>query len=341
MLHLPSRRTIAARVALLVSIASSAVAVGQQPCSVQETQRFATVTGRFLISSSSVSLTLPYVLYRSNPSLVYMQVSGSDLPNGLLLESGGERVRIEDGAALRLSPERNKRLTFAVVDRSGQHLCEWVTKVGTSKSNPPAIPEGFSSRAAMSVRSRGFKLQGFQTAGDPILLQVGGNLARESGEFSIDGAPMTVLARNACQVVLLDPHPAAGLRTIESRGYSISLPFVFLRLDFNAARATLKITVLGRDRIPLPELSSHRVSLYNYSPAGLELSCSGPLGHGDPTMVSLARTGAELSASCRVRILKPGPINIDGLFTEFSGPPRIPLLAPTPPKIPLVSAHLN
>jgi hypothetical protein len=192
----------------------------------------------------------------------------------------------------------------------------------------------------MSAQSRGFKLRGFRTAGDPILLQVGGNLARESGEFSIDGVPMTVLARNACQVVLLDPHPAAGLRTVESRGYSISLPFIVLRLDVDAARATLKITVLGRDQVPLPELSRRAVSLYNYSPAGLQFSCSRAFVSGDPTMVPLAGKGAELSASCRVRLLRPGPVNIDGLYTESSGPSRI--LLPMPPRIPLAPAvHLN
>jgi len=288
-------------------------ALGQQVCTVEENPRASTITGRLSIGGASVALTLPYVLFRADPDVVYLQVSG-EFPDGWLLESGAAKTAVRDGAALHLSPQRNARLAFSVVDADGRRLCEWVPRVGTSRANPPFVTEGFdrSNRAAQWMPCRP---QFFRIAGDPLLLVVGGTLANESATFWTDGVEMPVLARNAHHVILRDPRPAAGLRTIESRGYSIALPFVVLQIE--AVGTTLEIKVLGRERIPLPALPERRIALLNPAPGQIELAC----GRGrDPKLVSLAGKESELVASCKIRTLKPGTLDVtevQAVYSEF------------------------
>ncbi len=290
----------------------------QEICKVQETQRLDTVTGRFSLGLSSVTLTLPHELYRSDPSVVYMQVAGAGLSEEYLLASGREKVSIRDGGALHLFPQRNKRLTFSVIERDGHHLCDWVANVGTYKNGPAQIGEGFGS--SVPPEARGFKFHLFRNAGNPILLRVGGRLASESASFSIDGLPMTVLARNASQVVLQDPHPVAGLRSIESRGYSIVLPFLVVRLDLagptSSGRNTLEIKVLGRDGIDWPTLPHRILKLINFDPGRLELSCGKPTGYGERD-ISLSGKSADVALSCKVQLLKPGPLDLDAVVMEY------------------------
>src|SRR5689334_15071031 len=93
-------------------------ALAQPACTVEQDQKLQSITGRFSFGTSSVALTLPYTLFRVDPSVVYMQVVGAP-PNGASLDSGGQKVKIADGASLPLVPQRNKRLTFSVTGASG------------------------------------------------------------------------------------------------------------------------------------------------------------------------------------------------------------------------------
>jgi hypothetical protein len=332
-------RSMAGRAVLVLGVWSG-VASGQPGCTVQETQRIYTVTGRFSFGSSRLALTLPHVLYRADPSVVYMQLSGSDFPRGLSLESGGEKVRIEDGAALHLSPQRNVRLSFSVMGKDGRALCAWATNVATAAGSPPFVREGFRSR-----RHPDRTHDDFRNAGDPIFLAVGGRLASESGEFFVDGLPATVLARNACQVILQDPRPVPGMRTIESRGFSVTLPFVVVELKLagagSAGRATLEIRVLGRDRIAMRTLPVARLALFNFDPDKLKVLCGRPVNYGDPRIVALEWKKDLLAASCKVRILKPGPASFDGEFMESGGFHRRPLLPAPWPRLPLTSSAVR
>jgi hypothetical protein len=305
-------------------------ALAQPACSVASEAKLDTITGRFSFGGSTVALTLPHVLYRSDPSVVYLQVSGGDFPKELLLDSNGEKVRIQDGAALHLFPKGknpltfSERLRFSISDTGGKSLCEWVTAARTSRSDPPFIPEGFGPGSDLSHETRRprwtIKTQGFRNAGDPILLQVGGNLARETGEFSIDGRPATVLARNACQVVLEDPHPAAGMRVIESRGFSVAIPVIVLEMKLLSSTSrgptSIEINLLGRDRIDLPALSNRSLTLTNFDPGRLQILCAKPWHGLDSTYIRLHGNDDRLTASCRVKLLKPGPVGIDARLME-------------------------
>jgi hypothetical protein len=196
-----------ARPLILLLLSFSSIAFGQSGCTVEEEQKLSSVTGRFLFQGARVTLTLPNALFSSDLAVVYMQVLGGDVLKGTRLDSGAEVVEIKDGAALHLFARKSnrfvfaKRQTFSVIDAGGQRLCEWATKVSTSRFDSPVIVEGFDP-ATVTRKTRLLTWQRFFNAGDPILLRVGGKLASEDAEFLIDGRSTTVLARNACQLIL-------------------------------------------------------------------------------------------------------------------------------------------
>jgi hypothetical protein len=315
------------------AIAWTGAAFGQTACSVEEKQRVSTVTGRFSVGSSLVTVTIPNTLYPFEPTTAYLQTTGS-LEGGLRLESGASRVAIADGAPLRLTPQRNQRLSISLTGADGQPLCTWIPRVATAKRGPSDTVDGFAPTTFPSHAR--LTHTGFLNCGDPILLGIGGRLASESAEFTIDGHPMTVLARSSSQVVLHDPHPALGMRTIESRGDAVTIPMldlqVRMREEDRGGRASLEITVTGRDRISIPTLPRPRLLLYSFDPGQLKVRCGRPINYGDPTAVPLENKGGLLVASCRVDVLKQGPLKVDGVFLEFDSASSRTL--PSVPRLP-------
>jgi hypothetical protein len=168
---------------------------------------------------------------------------------------------------------------------------------------------------------------GFRNAGDPILLRVGGKLAREGTEFKIDGLPMPILARTSWQVILRDPNPQPGFRTITSQRYSAEIPFISLQFILQATssprRGTLDIKVSGRKDVNLAALPDHKLWLYNYSPERLALQCGKEFRPDDQEridirLVNLARNNAgDFVASCKVQIRQPGAISLNGDYQEL------------------------
>ena len=210
-------------------------------------------------------------------------------------------------------------------------LCEWVTSVATAKVDQPFVGEGFDPRDGLSPLVK-YPYRYFRNAGEPIVLHVGGRLAKDGAQFTVDDVPATVLSRNGGQVILSDPHPSAGIRTIESRGSSIRVPFVEMRVQVlssnqSATAATLEISILGRDRVDLPEPQRRFLSLYNPAPGRLEIACGRQSKfRTDPGAVYLDQKDDKLTASCRIRLLKPGPIFIDALLIEREQAPQSPRL---------------
>ena len=292
------------------------VACGQPSCTIDAEQKLATVSARFAAGASAVRVTLPSRLYPSDPTLVYLEASGAAY-EGIFLESGGERTAVRDGAALRLHPKRNARLSISLVLPDGRR-CEWTPGVGTAKSEPWHVVDGFRDRGL--VFRANLMHSGFRNAGDPILVQVGGVLAEESAVFSVDGDPATVLARNGPQVVLRDPHPVPGVRAVTCRGYSLTLPMILLEIrgpePDTVGRAELEIRVSGRAQVGFPTLPHARLMLYNFDPGRVKVQCGRPVGYGDPRIVPLEAKSGTLAASCRVDVLKPGPLALDGSFME-------------------------
>jgi hypothetical protein len=327
--------------ALFLAAAWPEPAFSQPSCTLQEERRLSTLTGRFSVGSMTVSLTLPRSLFGSDATTVYLEVAGGiatdredllrDNPwlDNPWLESGGTKVMIRNGAAIQLTPRVNERVVLSIASRDGQRLCAWTPTIRVLAHSPPRREEGFRTERFDYTRIH----SGFRNAGDPILLEVGGKLANETSEFRIDGLPAMVLARTSWQVILRDPHPAAGMRTIESQVHSITLPFLVLQLELPNAppngRATLRIRVLGRNLLELPALPWGELMLVNFNRERLNVRCGKAYRNesdwDESRFIPLTRDrGGDFTAVCKVDLRQPGPVSMDGRFFERQRPRPLP-----------------
>ncbi|HTX35991.1 MAG TPA: hypothetical protein VME43_13260 [Bryobacteraceae bacterium] len=121
-------------------------------------------------------------------------------------------------------------------------------------------------------------------------------------------------------MILEDPHPVAGMRVIESRGYSITIPVIVLQMKLlsstSSGPTSIEINLLGRDRIDLPALSDRSLDLFNFDPGRLQIECAKPWHGLESTFIRLRGDEDRLTASCRVKLLKPGPVRIDARLME-------------------------
>jgi hypothetical protein len=309
--------------ALFLAGAWTQPAFSQPGCTLQEERRLRTLTGRFSVGSMTVSLTLPRGLVHSDATTVFLEVSGGTAtgPEDLSVESGGAKVIVRNGAAIHLTPRVNERVVFSIAGRDGQRLCVWTPTIKVSAGSPPRVEDGFRTYRLDYSRIH----SGFRNAGDPILLVVGGKLADEAAGFRIDGLPAAVLARTSWQVILRDPHPGAGMRTIESQGHSITLAFLVLQLVLPDStphgRATLVIRVLGRNLVTLPALPVAYLMLVNFNQERLKVRCGktyrGVSDWDEGRFIPLTRDpGGDFTAVCKVDLRQPGPVSLDGSFFE-------------------------
>lgn len=300
-------------------------AAGQSACTVREETHYRTLTGIFSAGSTTVTVTLPRSLWRGETATLYLEVSAADAvanPYEMSLEPGGQAVAVQDGAALHLAPAKGDRILFSLAAPDGRRLCTWQPPIRVWTHSPPQVEDGFRT---VPFNRYPTVISGFRNAGDPILLQVGGPLAAGSGNFRIDEAPARILARTSWQVILRDPHPAAGLRTIASQGYAITLPFVFLELRPERrphGRDTLEIRVSGLASVNLPPMPAAVLSLANYSRETMSVLCGKSYLSDDEEwvearMIELRRDShGEFTSSCKVKFRRPGPVSLDGMFTE-------------------------
>ena len=299
---------------MLLAAACSQTAFGQPGCANQERRWGLRLwTARFSAGAAAVTVTLPWQLFRRDVVTVFPEVSG-DLPQRLFLETGGEKVAVENGAALHIFPKVGERVILSLATADGRPLCTWQPPVRVAAHGPPQVEEGF----------RQFAHELFRNAGEPIRLEVGGKLAGGSAPFRIDGLPAAVIARTGWEVVLRDPLPATGLRTVESQGYSITLPFVEVQLQLpkpsRNGRGTLGIKVLGYDLVKTPGFLPE-VFLINNSERTMSVNC-GKSYRSDPEwpdgrFISLARqTDGEATALCKVRFHGDGQVSLEARVTE-------------------------
>ena len=85
------------------------------------------------------------------------------------------------------------------------------------------------------TRNRGFiesNFWVFHNLGEPIALGFGASVAASRADFTIEGIPARVLARQQDFVVLRDLKPSASRRTVESAGERGPLRFIQLDLEF-------------------------------------------------------------------------------------------------------------
>jgi hypothetical protein len=198
---------------LFLAAAFVAPAFGQPHCTVQEERHWRTLTAHFSIGSVTANVTLPTIVFRSNPPTVFLEVSG-DGTSGFRMETGGVNVPLRNGAALRPAPKVGERILFTLTSGNGQPLCTW----------QPLFPRGWRSGKAPQRTDAFSRVDaGFlRKLGDPIALWVAAGDARE---FAIEGLPAMVLARGASEVILRDPRPRAGRRSVASKGLRDRTPF--------------------------------------------------------------------------------------------------------------------
>ncbi len=286
------------------------------------------MTGHFSVGSGMVSLTLPWGLYAQG-AVLFQEVSAKDSSgplSNLFLHTAGERVPVEDGRAISLKPKEGERIVFTLRDETGQALCAWVPAIRQLKGRSPEFPDGFLKSSFVSKYfAQGNTDNMFRNVGDPIALAVGGELAAGHGVYRIDDSPATVLARTSYEVIIRDPQPKAGLRTVESQGYATTIPFVEVTFALPPPRegrcGTLRIRVLGGDAVRQPGSGAvwprARLLLFNSSQDRIQLLCgksySRDADQEDARGIRLTRESpGAMTGACKVRYRAAGELNLRG-----------------------------
>jgi hypothetical protein len=301
----------------VVLLSASLPAFGISQCSVREEQRWRTLTADFVVGSTSASVTLPRILFQADLVRVFVEVSGGlsgDLENVLFVETGAEKSILKNGVTLHLIPKMGERIALTLSDSTGERLCAWQPAIKIRAHSPPHIDDGFRTFCC------GFRV--FYNTGDPLLLEVGGKLASGSGEFRVDGITAVILARTSWQVILRDPQPAAGLRTVKSDAYWITIPFVDVQLQLRATSSrphdTLEIRVVA------PQMAKAPVKLwvFNFDKASMSLPCGKSFPRDaewneEVRLISLKHDqNGEYTATCNAKVYQRGTVSFDVKLLE-------------------------
>lgn len=105
---------------LVLSVCSASRISAQDACSVKEQRRVDTVTGKFLLQETAVSLTLPKFLHPLDPVAVRLEVSGSS-EAGAVLRFASEIAPLRDGATLQATLRLNERFIFSVQQATAEN----------------------------------------------------------------------------------------------------------------------------------------------------------------------------------------------------------------------------
>lgn len=345
-MHKPFRLNTSVAVACVVVVAVVPHYAQSQPqCTVHEEQKWRTLTGHFLIGSKHLSVTVPRE-FRTATATVYMEVSGDDsaMQQRLFLHSGTEGVLVENGGVLRVAPNKSERIIFSVNSEDGQVLCTWQPSLVTQKPVTARILEGFWT----------YESSYFRNLRDPVILRIGEQLANGPRAFEIGGQPANVLELDSWQVILRDPQPQVGPRSVESGGYAITLRFIDLQVRLSAPSskgfATLSVHVpkleLWGDPLwphrPLEGSSSPSWAIVNLNREAMHLLCAPrfatPLDSDRDERVGIPITKEKvphqvLDATCKVQLSGHGQPSIDTFIIES---PRFHRSIPTTSRRPII-----
>jgi hypothetical protein len=317
--------------AILIALGPSE-AFGETRCSVDQEFVFGKVTGRFAVGTVTASLTLPRNINEAYfPMALLVELSAPPTeqpPEELMIRSGSEAVHLRDGAALHVVHRKGERLTFSVATSDGKELCSWQPPIAfLKKEYPYGIRNGLSE-----VRRPGAILPGhsevimMHITGEPISVVFRHTYSDGRREFRLDGVPAPVLMESPVQFFLRDPHPAAGVRKLESEGESVAVHFIDVEkrlIPTSGNRENLDITVSGWR----PGAGSRWPSflqIVNLNPRAAKLDCG--ILHNrreqfEAAMVlispSLVHDGS-FATSCEVRLLQPKPASVGDFVLDFT-----------------------
>jgi hypothetical protein len=295
-----------------------------EPCRVQTEERLASATTRFSIGSTTVAITVP-VGFRVEFLTVYLEVSNPQ-PD-LALQTGAQNIPIRDGSSFSMEPEVDERPTFAITDREGTRLCSWQPTERVWAYDPPVITPP-AQRLHRLMRDA---LPWFFIAGDPLVLPTRSKTARD---FTIDGEPARVLARTSRHVILRDPEPTPGFRTVKAQHYETIVAMVQVQKQLSSG--ALQITVTGPEVLT----GGAALTIFSFNRTAAELHCGSAIHHHDwPDAARLPLTADDkgvFSAACPVKVHTEGDRQFDLVVQEeklHPGQPALPHPQVTPRKI--------
>lgn len=308
----------AAALALMWCVAARA----QTSCTVREERHWESQSGHFSVGTVHATVTLPTQIVTSHFPTVFLEVAGGD-PAELFMEGGGVRVPLRHGAAMRLAPKAAERILFTLADGDGRVLCTW----------PPSFRhvgrQGLQRAPVFSGVSAWF----FRNVGDPIMLSIGTD---ESREFRIGGIPAMVLSWTPWEVILRDPEPTVGSRTVNSQDAQITLRFIDVRVEISKpsprGKATLTVTVPKLDlwgtRLwplhPADNSTQPAFFIFNFHPEVLTLRCGyhhrvDDLDRDEGRLVRITEDhvhNGRFTYACPVTMHQQGKVEIDTSFEE-------------------------
>ncbi len=316
--------------AILIALCPPA-ASAQTRCSVDQEFFFGPVTGHFTIGTVTASVTLPQHINEAYfPMALLVEVSAppTEQPaEELMIRSGSEAVRLRDGAALHEAHHKGERLTFSIATVDGKELCSWQPPAAfLKKEYPYGIRNGLSeSRRPATIIPGHSGVIMMHITGEPIGVLFRHTYSDGRREFRLDGVPAPVLMESPIQFFLRDPHPAAGVRKLESDGEAEPLHFVDVEkrlIPASPNRENLNITVSGWR----PKAGSRWpsfLSVRNLNPQAAKLNCGiwdKRREQGEVAMVlispSLVHDGS-FSMSCEVRLLQRKPASLGDFALNF------------------------
>lgn len=290
---------------ILLVLFLAPILAAQGICRVQSDLTWSTSSGKFTFDATIVTVTIPRFLERSQPLTVSLEVAGPPQA-GIFIESLGKRVAVTDGAVLALQPQHGVRIDFSLVNSDGSELCKWNPLTDAPRGNP---------RGPSGIPPYYFRV------GDPLALRV----PEDAEEFRIGGVLAKVLARSPALVILRDPQPAIGSRTVSAKSYSTQLRFITIDKQLTKGRSQGRYVFGVRIR-GLDKLGDHPgLGLINFTPDVAQLQCGIPGRHRDPDFeqgvlipfhASDVHKG-EFAAGCAVQVKKAGGIRIDAVVFDY------------------------
>ena len=257
---------------------------------------------------------------------LFVEVSGLDGSGGqreLPLSSTRESVPLRDGAALHVVHQPGERLIFSLANLNGKKLCSW---------EPSVI---FTNKRARDFH--GFALTDtiFRNTEEPVWLSFGHEFSDGLRKFSIDGLPARVLMESPYFVILRDPNPIPGVRTLETEGQTATLRFVTVdpRMRASPDGDNVEIDLRG---LPLRRGWRAAVILINLNPRAATFKRARPVHStevGESTYLWIPRgTDGSVTLNCRIQARQPGRIDLND-FTAFVAQEPAPRLIPFVPRL--------
>ena len=201
--------------------------------------------------------------------------SAEQPPEELMIRSGSEAVRLRDGAALHVAHRKGERLAFSIATVDGRELCSWQPPVTFLKKEYSYIPTSLDPRQPLGIIPGHSEVIMMHITGEPFSVLLRHTFTEGRGQFRLDGVPAPILIESQVQFILRDPHPAAGVRKLESEGETVAAHFVDVEkrlISASGNREHLNITVSGWR----PAAGSRWPSfllIRNLSPQAAKLDC--------------------------------------------------------------------